>query len=143
MLLVDSQRREQQEPNHPALFLFWSYIHSQSSCLHFNHTAKKLPSLRSGAEGEPLPFQRHMAGLQSLSRGTKAFLSSLGIESDLGGMRRVEEDEKSKPLVGNGVSFDSNSALAVWPFLITGVGAHGSLCELLMVYVRGRSSDSN
>lgn len=112
--------------NHPALFLFWSYIHSQSSFLHFNHTAKKIPSLRSGAEGgggELLPFQRHMAGLQSLSRATKAFLSSLGIESDLGGMRRVEEDEKSKPLVGNGVSFDSNSTLAVWPFLITGVDA--------------------
>lgn len=102
MLPVASQRREQQEPNHHTLFLFWSYIHSQSSCLHFNHTARKFPSLRTWAEArEPLPFQRHVAGLQSLSRDMKASLSSLGIESDLGGIRRMEEDEKSKPLVGN------------------------------------------
>lgn len=102
-----------------------TYIHRALVCIS-TIQQKKFPryvlELRGGG-GELLPFQRHMAGLQSLSRATKAFLSSLGIESDLGGMRRVEEDEKSKPLVGNGVSFDSNSTLAVWPFLITGVDA--------------------
>lgn len=120
-----------------------TYIHRALVCIS-TIKQKNFPRYVLEPKGgwELLPFQQHMAGLQSLSRETKAFLSSLGIESDLGGMRRVEEDDKSKPLVGNGVSFDSNSTLAVWSFLITGVSAQGSLCELLMVYVRGRSSDS-
>lgn len=42
-----------------------------------------------------------MAGLESLSRDAKAFLSSSGIQLYLGRIRRVEEDEKSKPVVGN------------------------------------------